>query len=111
MTHQSIGNRLDLPSVLTHLTMQEQCNELLVECGATLAGAFVTAGLVDELVVYMAPKLLGSSARPLLSLPLERMSQQLPLELASVTPMGQDLRFVWRLPQSGTAAVRQESNH
>lgn len=86
-----------LRAVLEYLARVEQCNEVLVECGATLAGAFVDAGLVDELVVYMAPKLLGSSARPLLALPLQRMAQQIPLELVDVRHLGVDLRFDWRL--------------
>ncbi|WP_432697366.1 bifunctional diaminohydroxyphosphoribosylaminopyrimidine deaminase/5-amino-6-(5-phosphoribosylamino)uracil reductase RibD [Marinobacterium sp. YM272] len=91
------GERLDLAAILKWLTQEEQCNELLVECGATLAGAFVEAGLVNELVVYMAPKLLGSSARPLLQLPLERMEQQIPLLLDEVRHLGQDLRLNWKL--------------
>ncbi|TCK04827.1 bifunctional diaminohydroxyphosphoribosylaminopyrimidine deaminase/5-amino-6-(5-phosphoribosylamino)uracil reductase RibD [Marinobacterium mangrovicola] len=99
------GERLDLGAILEWLAQQEQCNELLVECGATLAGAFVGAGLVNELVVYMAPKLLGSSARPLLQLPLERMDQQIPLVLDEVRHLGQDLRLNWKL-----AGVEESDN-
>lgn len=91
------GERLDLAAILEWLAREEQCNELLIECGATLAGAFVDAALVDELVVYMAPKLLGSSARPLLQLPLDRMDQQIPLQLGEVRHLGQDLRLNWKL--------------
>jgi len=89
--------RIDLRALLEHLAGAEQCNELLVECGATLAGAFVEAGLVDELILYMAPKLLGSRARPLLELPLDRMDQQIPLALADIRHLGDDLRLDWRL--------------
>ncbi|SEG81413.1 bifunctional diaminohydroxyphosphoribosylaminopyrimidine deaminase/5-amino-6-(5-phosphoribosylamino)uracil reductase RibD [Marinobacterium lutimaris] len=99
------GERLDLGAILEWLAQHEQCNELLVECGATLAGAFVGAGLVNELVVYMAPKLLGSSARPLLQLPLERMDQQIPLVLDEVRHLGQDLRLNWKL-----AGVEESDN-
>lgn len=99
------GDRLDLAAILKWLAKEEQCNELLVECGATLAGAFVEAGLVNELVVYMAPKLLGSSARPLLQLPLERMDQQIPLLLDEVRHLGQDLRLNWKL-----AGVEESDN-
>lgn len=99
------GERLDLGAILEWLAQHEQCNELLVECGATLAGAFVGAGLVNELVVYMAPKLLGSSARPLLQLSLERMDQQIPLVLDEVRHLGQDLRLNWKL-----AGVEESDN-
>ena len=46
-----------------------EVNELHVEAGATLAGALVQAALVDELLVYVAPMLLGPDARPLIELP------------------------------------------
>jgi diaminohydroxyphosphoribosylaminopyrimidine deaminase/5-amino-6-(5-phosphoribosylamino)uracil reductase len=62
------GGRLDLDVVLKALA-QRGCNEVQVEAGATLAGAFVAAGLCDELLVYLAPRLLGPQARPLLGLP------------------------------------------
>jgi len=64
-----------------------------VEAGAQLAGAFVHTGLVDELVIYMAPKLLGSSARPLLSLPFDRMDQQVELDVQDIRQVGGDLRI------------------
>ncbi len=64
-----------------------------MEAGAELAGAFLQAGLVDEFVVYMAPKLLGSSARPLLTLPFERMDQQVSLDIQDVRQVGDDLRI------------------
>lgn len=94
--------RIDLAGVIEYLAQAEQCNELLVECGARLAGAFVAAWLVDELVVYMAPKLLGSAARPLLELPLERMAQQVPLELVELRHLGTDLRLTWRVSATDT---------
>ncbi|MCP8686118.1 bifunctional diaminohydroxyphosphoribosylaminopyrimidine deaminase/5-amino-6-(5-phosphoribosylamino)uracil reductase RibD [Marinobacterium sedimentorum] len=84
--------RVDLAALLDWLGAQ-QCNELLVETGATLAGALVAAQLVDEILVYMAPKLLGSAARPLLELPFERMSQQIPLHLDDMRQLGADIRF------------------
>lgn len=88
---------IDLPALLRRLVAERSCNEILVECGARLAGAFVEAGLVDELVIYMAPTLLGSDARPLLALPLTHMSQQVRLELIDLTPMEQDLRLTYRM--------------
>jgi len=86
------SGQVDLPALLTFLAKKE-CNNILVEAGAQLAGAFVHAGLVDELVIYMAPKLLGSSARPLLSLPFDRMGQQVSLDIQDIRQVGDDLRL------------------
>ncbi len=62
------GGRPDLQAVLKLLAARG-ANEVWVEAGATLAGAFVREGLFDELVVYLAPTLLGPDARALLGLP------------------------------------------
>ncbi|WP_339338894.1 bifunctional diaminohydroxyphosphoribosylaminopyrimidine deaminase/5-amino-6-(5-phosphoribosylamino)uracil reductase RibD [uncultured Oceanicoccus sp.] len=75
------------------LLSERQCNEVMVEAGATLAGAFVEADLVDQLNIYMAPTLMGSEARPLLQLPLDTMSQQQRLTIESITPVGDDWRI------------------
>jgi diaminohydroxyphosphoribosylaminopyrimidine deaminase/5-amino-6-(5-phosphoribosylamino)uracil reductase len=56
---------VDLNAVMQHLTALEM-NEVLLECGATLAGAFIASRLVDELVLYVAPRLLGADAAPLM---------------------------------------------
>jgi len=56
---------LDLDAVMQNLTARE-VNELLVECGPTLAGAFIAKQLVDEFILYVAPRLLGDDALPLL---------------------------------------------
>jgi diaminohydroxyphosphoribosylaminopyrimidine deaminase/5-amino-6-(5-phosphoribosylamino)uracil reductase len=85
--------RVDLSALLARLATDYQCNELLLECGATLAGAAMQAGLVDELVLYLATTLLGSDARPLLALPLERMEQQRRLQLIDSRMLGDDLRL------------------
>lgn len=87
--------RPDLKRMLLELAGR-QCNEVLVEAGATLSGAVVAEGLADELVVYMAPTLLGSSARPLLSLPLDTMAEQRRLEIDSISPVGDDWRIIAR---------------
>jgi diaminohydroxyphosphoribosylaminopyrimidine deaminase/5-amino-6-(5-phosphoribosylamino)uracil reductase len=83
---------LDLHALLAELN-RRQCNEILVECGPRLAGALLQLGLLDELIVYMAPTLLGSAARPLLELPLTQMAEQVPLTLLDVRRVGQDWRF------------------
>jgi diaminohydroxyphosphoribosylaminopyrimidine deaminase/5-amino-6-(5-phosphoribosylamino)uracil reductase len=84
---------LDLEAVLRELAARE-CNEVLVESGPTLAGAFVQAGLVDELIVYLAPHLMGADARGLLRLPgLVRMEQRIELEIRDIRAVGRDWRI------------------
>ena len=83
---------LDLHALIAELTRRE-CNEVLVECGATLAGAFVREALFDELIVYLAPTLLGADARGLLDLPFERMDQQVRLQWRDLRRVGDDLRL------------------
>ncbi|WP_178102791.1 dihydrofolate reductase family protein, partial [Pseudomonas sp. DE0010] len=61
-----------------------------------LAGAFAQAGLVDEYHLFLAPKFLGSSARPLLDWPLEHLAQAPQLEILSATPVGADLHLIAR---------------
>lgn len=87
--------QVDLLAVLNRLA-ERQCNEVLLEAGATLAGAALQAGLIDELVVYMAPTLLGSSAKPLMQLPLSSMSEQQRLDIIDVTAVGNDWRITAR---------------
>lgn len=86
------NEKTDLTALLKYLAAQ-QCNEVLVESGAQLAGAFIDAGLVDELVVYCAPTLLGSEARPLLSLPMSDMKQQIRWHWQDVRMVGNDVRL------------------
>lgn len=69
---------------------QQEYNEILLETGAELAGAFMQAGLIDELKIFMAAKLLGSRARPLLALPFEQMAQAVDLNIADIRAVGQD---------------------
>jgi diaminohydroxyphosphoribosylaminopyrimidine deaminase/5-amino-6-(5-phosphoribosylamino)uracil reductase len=84
--------RIDLRLLLQRLA-EQQCNEVLVEAGATLAGAFVAAGLVDELVIYMAPTLMGNQARGLLNLPIEAMADKRPLKITDIRAIGDDWRI------------------
>lgn len=83
----------DLSSVLDWLG-KLGCNQVLLEAGARLAGQFLSAGLIDELVVYMAPTLLGSNARALFDLPLQLMSEQVPLTIDSISPVGCDWKII-----------------
>jgi len=85
-------NRINLNALLSELA-KRQCNEVLVETGATLAASFLRRGLVDEIIIYMAPKFLGSSARPLFDLPLATMSSALPLKISDMRAVGTDWRI------------------
>ena len=85
---------LDLDAVMKRLSALE-VNELLLECGPTLGGAFVAKQLVDEFVLYVAPKLLGSAAPPLLHLRLGKQSQPLQeFEFRDVQRIGDDVRLI-----------------
>jgi diaminohydroxyphosphoribosylaminopyrimidine deaminase/5-amino-6-(5-phosphoribosylamino)uracil reductase len=99
----SAAGRLDLGLVLARLGELE-CNEVLVEAGPTLAGDFMSRGLVDELVIYMAPVLLGHAARGLFNLPsLERMCDRCEFDWRDVERVGDDLRLTLRpRPKAGT---------
>ena len=84
--------RVALPALLEALAARE-CNEVLLEAGAALCGAFAAAGLIDEYRIYMAPVLLGSNARPLLELPFEHMAERLQLRITAVEAVGEDWRI------------------
>jgi diaminohydroxyphosphoribosylaminopyrimidine deaminase/5-amino-6-(5-phosphoribosylamino)uracil reductase len=84
---------LDLAAVATRLGDLE-CNDVLVEAGPRLAGAWVSSGLAHGLVLYLAPHFLGHEGRPLVELPgLERMSERLQLRVRRLRQIGRDLRL------------------
>lgn len=87
------GIRLDLNEVLAALVLDE-INELHVEAGATLSGQFIEQGLADELVLYLAPHLMGSAARPLFNLPLATMAERYALNIRDIRAVGQDWRVL-----------------
>ncbi|GGI68826.1 bifunctional diaminohydroxyphosphoribosylaminopyrimidine deaminase/5-amino-6-(5-phosphoribosylamino)uracil reductase RibD [Shewanella gelidii] len=91
-----IKGRVDLHALLAHLG---QCvNSVMVEAGATLAGAFVEAGCVDEIVLYQAPKLLGAKGRNLLALnDYESMAEIPSLKVIDERKIGVDTRLVIQL--------------
>jgi diaminohydroxyphosphoribosylaminopyrimidine deaminase/5-amino-6-(5-phosphoribosylamino)uracil reductase len=89
-----IDGKVDLQALLEHLASAYQCNEVLLEAGPRLCGAMLDAGLVDELVTYIAPCLLGHLARPMAVLPgLEHLSQRLELHFLDVAILGKDCRI------------------
>nr|WP_298965975.1 bifunctional diaminohydroxyphosphoribosylaminopyrimidine deaminase/5-amino-6-(5-phosphoribosylamino)uracil reductase RibD [uncultured Halomonas sp.] len=100
--------RIDLALMLRWLADNEQVNELLVETGATLAGAMLDAALVDELQLFVAPTLLGGEARPLFALPgLSRMADQRRLTIHDMRAVGRDWRIIASpQPTSATSDTR-----
>lgn len=97
------NDRVALLPLLHWLASEEQCNDLLVETGSVLAGAFVEQKLADELHVYLAMKLLGSQAKPLFELPLTKMSEQVELQMLDSRMLGDDLKLILQ-PQYGENA-------
>ena len=89
------NGEVDLTRLLKVLA-EKGCNNVLIEAGSKLAGEFMLKGLVDELIIYMAPKLLGSMARPLFNLPFASMDQQIELDITDIRQVGND----WRITAS-----------
>lgn len=88
------SGRVDLLATLRYLA-SIGCNEVLVEAGSTLNGALLKAGLVDELVLYFAPQLLGDMARGMAQLgELCSLDERVELEWQDVRHVGKDLRIV-----------------
>nr|WP_114417703.1 bifunctional diaminohydroxyphosphoribosylaminopyrimidine deaminase/5-amino-6-(5-phosphoribosylamino)uracil reductase RibD [Marinospirillum perlucidum] len=87
------GQRLDLEALVKALGARE-CNQLMLEAGSQLTGAFLQQGLIDELRLYLAPRFLGSAARGLLELPgLNKLAAAPELEVTEVRAVGKDWRF------------------
>ncbi|MDZ7684023.1 MAG: dihydrofolate reductase family protein [Gammaproteobacteria bacterium] len=85
--------RISLVPLLEELARRE-CNEVLFECGPTLAGSAVAAGIVDELVVYAAPVMLGPDARALLNLPkIGKMRDRIEWIWSTFRRIGDDVRL------------------
>lgn len=86
------GQAVALQAVLKWLG-EQAINEVLFECGATLAGGLWKQQLLNEWLVYTAPTIMGSTARPLLNLTIEEMDKRLHIEPVSIDRLGKD----WRL--------------
>jgi diaminohydroxyphosphoribosylaminopyrimidine deaminase/5-amino-6-(5-phosphoribosylamino)uracil reductase len=92
--------QVNLECLLRHLAGKE-INEILVEAGPRLCGALLESHLVDEIVLYLAPHLMGDEARGLCRLPgLVRMSDRIALDIKDLRMVGQDLRIT-AFPRSG----------
>ena len=88
----------DLRAVVEHLAVQHEINDVWVEAGAGLNGALLQAGLIDELIIYVAPRLLGDSARGMFAVPaLESLERGWHLVFDDLRQIGADLRITARV--------------
>lgn len=96
-----VDGQVDLHQLLRQLAARG-VNEVLVEAGPSLAGAFAQQGLVDEYQIFVAGKFLGSTARPLLDWPLAQMSEAPLLQIIDMRAVGDDWR-VTAIPRPATS--------
>lgn len=90
------NGHIDLTAALKYLA-ENEINEVHVEAGAILSGALLQQQLVDEIVVYMAPHIMGDEARGLFSLPgLSKMKDRISLDIQDVRMLGKDFRITAR---------------
>lgn len=93
LTFPAHGGGVDLVVMMMQLA-KRQVNSIWVEAGAALSGALLQAGLVDELILYIAPKLMGDNGRGLCQLPgLERLADAPEFVFSEVRQIGPDLRL------------------
>ena len=89
------NDRLDIESILRYLAQEENINDVMVESGAIVAGAFVQSGLVNELHSFIAPSLMGNMAKPMFMLPgIESMDQKMNFKIKQIERFGEDIRLI-----------------
>lgn len=89
----SPDNQVDLSGMLAVLA-QREVNEVMVEAGAVLNGALLRSQLIDEVIFYVAPKLMGDAARAVFQLPgMDRMAQNIQLHITDIRAVGRDWRI------------------
>jgi diaminohydroxyphosphoribosylaminopyrimidine deaminase/5-amino-6-(5-phosphoribosylamino)uracil reductase len=90
---------VDIVALLQHLAWLE-VNEVLVEAGAILSGALLRMKLVDELILYYAPHIMGNNERGMFALPpLKRMADRINLEITDMRPVGKDWRVIAKVSE------------
>ena len=89
------AGRVDLSALLEHCA-EAELSEVLFECGPTLAGSVIASGLWDELILYLAPKLMGPGRSLLHSPEIDNMGDLAAHEIVSVSQLDQDLRVIVR---------------
>ncbi|NVD07333.1 bifunctional diaminohydroxyphosphoribosylaminopyrimidine deaminase/5-amino-6-(5-phosphoribosylamino)uracil reductase RibD [Vibrio sp. JPW-9-11-11] len=89
-----VGQKVDLTATFSQLAGEHNINHLWVEAGPTLASSLIQAELVDEIVLYLAPKIMGSDGRGLLgALGLESMTDVIDLDIKDIRQVGKDIRI------------------
>ncbi|MEM1091123.1 MAG: bifunctional diaminohydroxyphosphoribosylaminopyrimidine deaminase/5-amino-6-(5-phosphoribosylamino)uracil reductase RibD [Pseudomonadota bacterium] len=97
----AVGGRVDLHAALTRLA-EHDLGELQVEAGSVLSGSLLAAELVDQVLTYLAPTVLGRSTMGLFALPeLQTMEDRISLSFSQVRSVGGDLRLLLE-PTKGT---------
>lgn len=92
----SFPQQTSLRTILHNLANEKSMNEVHVEAGATLAGAFLAEGLVDEVVLYIAPHLMGHQARGLFDLPMiQQMQERITVNIQDIRAVGDDWRMIF----------------
>ena len=90
----AVNGRLDLKAILDYLG-EQQFNNVLVEAGGTLAAEFMILGLLDELVVYQSPDIMGASAQAMINLPeILKMNEKIEFEYQDLRKIGRDLKLI-----------------
>ena len=86
------NGKIDLKLALIKLG-EMGINNLLLEAGSGLNGAMLEAGLIDEFIIYTAPVILGSNTKPMIELPLKKMSEKIQLNILDIRKIGEDIRI------------------
>ena len=98
ISNGSSNKRVNLEFVLESLASDFSCNEVLVEAGPSLSGAFIEAELVDELILYIAPRLLGSDGKPLLNIVgMQSLNEFSGFSVQRLTKIGEDVRLTLKV--------------
>ena len=88
-------DQVDLRALLEYLGGRG-CNEIMIEAGPRLSAAWVRDGLVDEFVIYVGSKFLGTATRPLLDFSVDAISDAVEVEIVSIDRIGSDFRICAR---------------
>lgn len=92
------ASKLWLKEVMSFLAKEFEVNEIMVEAGATFTGSLLESELVDELIIYMAPMILGETAQPLIKLKgLEKLADTKKVDLIDLRQLGDDIRLTYKI--------------
>jgi diaminohydroxyphosphoribosylaminopyrimidine deaminase/5-amino-6-(5-phosphoribosylamino)uracil reductase len=86
------NGKIDLKLALIKLG-EMGINNLLLEAGSGLNGAMLEAGLIDEFIIYTAPVILGSDTKPMIEIPLHKISEKIQLNILDIRKIGEDIKI------------------